>query len=140
MVSGIKTNEAVNAVYKELKNDRKIKAMILKINDQTELEVEQSWKTEEFKHEDFTSKLPADDCRFAIVDFEYETSEGRKDFKILFILWAPISCKPQKKMKYSTSVNGIVDELGAIGLLVQADSASDVTREALTGKLHDKFK
>ena len=38
MVSGIKTNDDVNAIYKQLRVDRKVKALIIKINDKTELE------------------------------------------------------------------------------------------------------
>ena len=40
MDAGIRTNEAVNSVYKQLRVDRKIKALVMKINEKTELEVE----------------------------------------------------------------------------------------------------
>lgn len=140
MVSGIKTNEDVNSVYKLLKNDRTVKAIIMKINDHTEIEVEHQWKTEEFDHEGFINKLPSDDSRFAILDFDYETQDGIKTSKIVFILWAPINCKPQKKMKYSTSVGGVVSGLGAIAINVQADSISDITSDSLKVKLLEKFK
>ena len=49
MVSGIKTNEEVNAIYKQLRVDRKIKALIIKINDKAELEVESQYPVEGFK-------------------------------------------------------------------------------------------
>ena len=42
-------------------------------------------------------------------------------------------------MKYSTSVNAIVDGLGAIALTVQADSISDISRDFLEQKVRDKF-
>ena len=139
-VSGIKTNEEVNAVYKQLRVDRKVKAIILKINDKTELEVETQFPTEGFQYSDFEAKFPQDDGRFAVIDFEYEHEDGRKDFKIIFILWCPIQCKPIKKMKYSTSVNGIVDGLGSIALSIQADGLSDVSYDKIKEKLLDKFK
>lgn len=140
MVSGIQCNEEVYSVYKLLKNDRSIKAMIMKINEKPEVIVEHQWKTAGFDHDEFINKLPSDDGRFAIMDFEYETQDGRKDFKIVFILWCPINCKPQKKMKYSTSVGGIANALGAIAINIQADSISDITYDSLKGKLLDKFK
>jgi hypothetical protein len=43
-------------------------------------------------------------------------------------------------MKYSTSVNAIVDGLGSIALQIQADDISDVTYDKIKGKLLDKFK
>ena len=36
MDAGIRTNEAVNSVYKQLRVDRKIKALVMKINEKTE--------------------------------------------------------------------------------------------------------
>ena len=140
MVSGIKTNEEVNAIYKQLRIDRKIKALIMKINDNAELEVESQYPTEGFKYEDFEAGFPSDQGRFAVIDFNYTHDDGRLDFKIIFILWAPIACKPIQKMKYSTSVNAIVDGLGSIALQIQADDISDVTYDKIKGKLLDKFK
>ena len=139
MVSGIKTNEEVLSVYKLLKNDRKLKALIIKINDKTELEVEKQYERKDFNYDDFLSGFPNDDSRFGVIDFNYTTEDGRPQEKILFILWSPINAKPLKKMKYSTSVNAIVDGLGAIALTIQADSISDITRESLEQKVSDKF-
>ena len=140
MVSGIKTNEEVNAIYKQLRIDRKIKALVLKINDQTELEVETQLTTDGFKYEDFEAAFPSDQGRFAVIDFDYDHPDGRRDFKIIFILWAPIACKPIQKMKYSTSTNAIVDGLGSIALQIQADDISDVTYDKIKQKLLEKFK
>ena len=140
MVSGITSNEAVNAIYKQLSVDRKIKALIMKINEKTELEVEAQFPVEGFKYDDFVAAFPSDHGRFAVIDFDYDHPDGRKDFKIVFILWAPINCKPIQKMKYSTSVSGIVNELGSIAFTHQADDITDVSYDKVKGKLIDKFK
>ena len=140
MVSGITSNEAVNAIYKQLRVDRKIKALIMKINEKTELEVEAQFPVEGFKYDDFVAAFPSDHGRFAVIDFDYDDPDGRKDFKIVFILWAPINCKPIQKMKYSTSVSGIVNELGSIAFTHQADDITDVSYDKVKGKLIDKFK
>ena len=140
MVSGITSNEAVNAIYKQLRVDRKIKALIMKINEKTELEIEAQFPVEGFKYDDFVAAFPSDHGRFAVIDFDYEHPDGRKDFKIVFILWAPINCKPIQKMKYSTSVSGIVNELGSIAFTHQADDITDVSYDKIKGKLIDKFK
>ena len=140
MVSSITSNEAVNAIYKQLRVDRKIKALIMKINEKTELEVEAQFPVEGFKYDDFVAAFPSDHGRFAVIDFDYDHPDGRKDFKIVFILWAPINCKPIQKMKYSTSVSGIVNELGSIAFTHQADDITDVSYDKVKGKLIDKFK
>ena len=139
MVSGIKTNEEVLSVYKLLKNDRKLKALTMKINDKTILEVEKTFERKGFNYDDFLSAFPNDDSRFGVIDCDFTTSDGRPQEKILFILWSPINAKALKKMKYSTSVNAIVDGLGAIALTIQADSISDISKESIDQKLREKF-
>ena len=139
MVSGIKTNEEVLSVYKLLKNDRKLKALTIKINDQTMLEVEKQFERKGFNYDDFLNAFPSDDSRFGVLDCDFTTLDGRPQEKILFILWSPINAKALKKMKYSTSVNAIVDGLGAISLTIQADSISDISKESIQQKLREKF-
>ena len=97
MDAGIRTNEAVNSVYKQLRVDRKIKALVMKINEKTELEVEAQFPTEGFKYDDFVAAFPSDHGRFAVIDFDYEHEDGRKDFKIVFILWLLLTVKPYKR-------------------------------------------
>ena len=75
MDAGIRTNEAVNSVYKQLIVDRKIKALVMKINEKTELEVEAQFPTEGFKYDDFVAAFPSDHGRFAVIDFDYEYEE-----------------------------------------------------------------
>ena len=139
MVSGIKTNEEVLSVYKLLKNDRKLKALTIKINDQTILEVEKQFERKGFNYDDFLNAFPSDDSRFGVLDCDFTTLDGRPQEKILFILWSPINAKALKKMKYSTSVGAIVDGLGAIALTIQADSISDISKESIQQKLREKF-
>lgn len=38
-------------------------------------------------YEDFTNSLPADECRFAVFDFDFTTSENCQKSKIFFIAW-----------------------------------------------------
>jgi hypothetical protein len=138
MVSGITTNEAVNEVYKKLRIGRTLKGIILKINEQTELEVEKEFPAKDFNHDEFVSAFPTNEGRFGIIDISYD-KEDRKDYKIVFILWCPIAAKAIQKMKYSTSVNGIIDGLGSIGAHIQADCAADISVEKIVEKLHDRF-
>ena len=51
-----------------------------------------------------------------------------------------LSISAIQKMKYSTSVNSIVDGLGSIAISIQADDITDVSYEKIKGKLLDKFK
>ena len=37
--------------------------------------------------EDFVSMLPADDCRYAIYDCNFETTDGRPGNKLVMVSW-----------------------------------------------------
>ena len=43
--------------------------------------------------DDFTADLPETDCRYAVIDVEFETDDGRPTSKIVFLSWAPDSAK-----------------------------------------------
>jgi cofilin len=38
-------------------------------------------------YEDFSASLPADECRYAVFDFDYTTLENCQKSKIVFIAW-----------------------------------------------------
>ena len=42
-------------------------------------------------YEDFTNSLPANECRYAVFDFDFTTDENCQKSKIFFIAWWAIS-------------------------------------------------
>lgn len=38
-------------------------------------------------YEAFLDLLPNDDCRYAVVDFAYQTDDGRPQNKLVFVNW-----------------------------------------------------
>eukprot|EP00124_Ichthyophonus_hoferi_P005736 Ihof_evm2s928 gene=Ihof_evmTU2s928 len=97
MASGVAVNDDVVTKYNELKIGHKFKYMVLSLSkDYTEIVVE---KTADFNttYEDFIADLPADQCRYAVYDFEFE-KEGCKLSKLLFFVWAPDDAKIKQKM------------------------------------------
>ncbi|KAL9251531.1 Actin-depolymerizing factor 1-like protein [Drosera capensis] len=47
----------------------------------------------EESYDDFTASLPADECRYAVYDFDFTTDENCQKSKIFFIAWAPDTSK-----------------------------------------------
>lgn len=41
--------------------------------------------------DEFASHLPADSCRYAIIDWDFTTNDGRPASKIAFISWSVLS-------------------------------------------------
>ena len=65
---------------------KKINYIIYNINKSlTEIDVEDSGKLDTY--DEFISKLPEDECRWAIYDFEFEKDDGSRRNKITFLSW-----------------------------------------------------
>ena len=61
-----------------------------------------------FERDGLIEALPTDEGRFVCVDFGCENDDGIKVYKIIAILYCPISAKAAKKMMYSTTYGRLV--------------------------------
>ncbi|XP_038875922.1 actin-depolymerizing factor 7 isoform X2 [Benincasa hispida] len=89
--------------FLELKAKRNYRFIIFKI-EQQEVVVEKLGKPDE-TYEDFTGSLPADECRYAVFDFDFITDENCQKSKIFFI-----ACS---KDRFKRELDGIQFELQA---------------------------
>lgn len=71
--------------FLELKAKRNYRFIVFKI-EQQEVVVEKLGNPDE-TYEDFTGSLPADECRYAVFDFDFITDENCQKSKIFFIAW-----------------------------------------------------
>ena len=71
--------------FVELKAKRNYRFIIFKIEDE-EVVVEKLGSPDE-AYEDFTESLPANECRYAVYDFDFITDENCQKSKIFFIAW-----------------------------------------------------
>lgn len=71
--------------FLELKSKRNYRFIIFKIENQTVV-VEKLGNPDE-TYEDFAESLPADECRYAVFDFDFITAENCQKSKIFFIAW-----------------------------------------------------
>ncbi|MES1909342.1 MAG: hypothetical protein MHM6MM_002097 [Cercozoa sp. M6MM] len=55
-------------------------------------------------HEDFVNAVPSFDCRYAIYDYEYCSTDGRKTSKLFFINWSPLNATPRAKIRYTQAM------------------------------------
>ena len=63
----------------------------------------------DFKWEELLEEFPEDDCRFAIVNFRFDTDETppRHVSKMLFVYWVGPKSKVKSKMVYSFKTNNL---------------------------------
>merc|ERR1712031_108595 len=64
--------------------------------------------------DEFVKKLPEEDCRYAVLDVEVETSSGAKNNKIVFISWSDDNAPIKTKFLYSSSSNNFKKNLSGV--------------------------
>ena len=97
--------------FNELKLKHSFKYIIYALNSsQTEIEVVKKGD-KDASYDSFLEELPENDCRYAIFDYEFE-DDGRKQSKILFVVWAPDTAKIKPKMLYASSKANFKKKLG----------------------------
>jgi len=61
--------------------------------------------------DEFVAMLPADDCRYAVFDMAFTTTDGRPGNKLVSIAWAPDTAKVKAKMVYAGSKDALTRAL-----------------------------
>lgn len=73
--------------FLELKAKRTYRFIVFKIEEkQKQVVVEKVGEPNE-SYEDFAGSLPADECRYAVYDFDFVTEENCQKSRIFFIAW-----------------------------------------------------
>lgn len=71
--------------FLDLKTKRNYRFIVFKIDGQ-QVVVEKLGSPDE-SYDDFTASLPADECRYAVFDFDFTTKENVQKSKIVFVAW-----------------------------------------------------
>ncbi|XP_029467966.1 cofilin-2-like [Rhinatrema bivittatum] len=92
-------------------------------------------KTVDDPYQDFIKLLPKNDCRYALYDANYATTETRKE-DLVFLFWAP-DCAPLKsKMIYASSKDALKKKCPGIKHEWQVNNMEDIQDR---GSLADKL-
>lgn len=84
--SGVGVRDDAIEVFQDLKLKKKYKYIIYKLSDDNkEIIVEKT--VGESSYDDFVSSLPAEECRYCVYDFHYETDGEGTRHKLLFYVW-----------------------------------------------------
>ncbi|KAL9164517.1 hypothetical protein ABFS82_06G109300 [Erythranthe guttata] len=96
--------------FLELKAKRNYRFIVFRIEGQ-QVVVDKLGCPDE-SYEDFTSSLPSDECRYAVFDFDFITTENCQKSKIFFIAWSPDTSIVRMKMVYASSKRQIQKGIG----------------------------
>eukprot|EP00033_Pygsuia_biforma_P000011 GCRY01000015.1.p2 GENE.GCRY01000015.1~~GCRY01000015.1.p2 ORF type:complete len:138 (+),score=36.17 GCRY01000015.1:75-488(+) len=134
MASGVGVSDECITKFQELKLSHSLRYVIFKLNDDHSEVIVEKDAAPEASYDEFTGSLPADDCRYAVYDYEFEF-EGAKRNKILFVVWAPDNAKVKSKMLYASSKDNLRKKFVGIGCEVQATDMSEIDEAEVNEKV-----
>ncbi|KAI3508604.1 hypothetical protein L1887_23613 [Cichorium endivia] len=124
--SGMAVHDECKLKFLDLKAKRTFRFIIYKIEEkQKQVMVEKVGEPAE-SYEDFTACLPADECRYAVYDFDFVTAENCQKSRIFFIAWSPDTARVRSKMIYASSKDRFKRELDGIQIELQATDPTEV--------------
>eukprot|EP00762_Andalucia_godoyi_P008229 ANDGO_02962.mRNA.1 Actophorin len=82
---------------------------------------------------DFVEKLPKDDCRYAVYDYNFDY-EGNPRNKLVFVMWSPDNAKIKSKMLYAASKDNIKKALDGIQIELQATDAAEIEEDKMLNR------
>uniref|UniRef100_A0A7S2XQT8 ADF-H domain-containing protein n=1 Tax=Attheya septentrionalis TaxID=420275 RepID=A0A7S2XQT8_9STRA len=80
-------------------------------------------------YEDFCEALPENDCRYGLLDLDFETADGRPTSKLVLLQWNPDNAKIKSKILYAGSKEALKASMPGIGIQVQANDHSELSME-----------
>ena len=80
-------------------------------------------------YDDFCEDLPTDDCRYGLIDVEFNTDDGRPTSKLVMIAWNPDTAPIKSKMMYSGSKEAIKRVLVGVGVQINATDSQELDFE-----------
>ncbi|KAK9123196.1 hypothetical protein Sjap_012798 [Stephania japonica] len=134
--SGIAVHDECKLKFLELKAKRTYRFIVFKIEEkqkQKQVIVEKVGEPAE-SYEDFTATLPADECRYAVYDFDFVTAENCQKSRIFFIAWSPDTSKVRSKMIYASSKDRFKRELDGIQVELQATDPTEMGLDVIRSR------
>ncbi|XP_057524661.1 actin-depolymerizing factor 4 [Amaranthus tricolor] len=132
--SGMAVDDACRLKFLELKSKRTHRFIIFKIEEKQKQVIVEKVGEPSQSYEDFTSSLPADECRYAVYDFDFVTAENCQKSRIFFIAWSPDTAKVRSKMIYASSKDRFKRELDGIQVELQATDPSEMDMDVIKSR------
>ncbi|XP_039021589.1 actin-depolymerizing factor 1-like [Hibiscus syriacus] len=123
--SGMDVHDDCKLRFLELKAKRTNRFIVFRIEEKQKQVVVEKLGEPTDSYEDFTASLPADECGYAVYDFDFVTNENCQKSRIFFIAWSPDTSKVRSKMIYASSKDRFKRELDGIQVELQATDPTE---------------
>lgn len=84
--------------------------------------------------EEFVTLLPENDGRFVLVDFDYDSVDGRACDKLFLVTWIPEYSNAKHKMIYSTTKAAVQSSFQGIADCLNVTGVDEFTEEIMLAK------
>jgi cofilin len=128
--TGVVVDDVVATTFQAFKlgQGEKLRYYVYKIENKSKIVIDK--KGEKAKtFDDFCGELPEDDCRYGLIDIDFETVDGRPTSKLVFITWNPDTASVRNKMLYSGSKEALKTALNGVSIHINATDASELDWE-----------
>ncbi|KAL6124225.1 hypothetical protein ACLB2K_076740 [Fragaria x ananassa] len=132
--SGMAVHDDCKLKFLELKAKRNHRFIVFKIEEKIQQVIVEKIGDPDESYEDFTNSIPADECRYAVYDFDFTTEENCQKSKIFFISWSPDTSRVRSKMLYASSKDRFKRELEGIQVELQATDPTEMSLDVIKGR------
>ncbi|XP_042512915.1 actin-depolymerizing factor-like isoform X1 [Macadamia integrifolia] len=132
--SGMAVNDECKLKFLELKAKRNYRFIVFRIEEKIQQVMVEKLGLPEESYEDFADSLPANECRYAVFDFDFITDENCQKSKIFFIAWSPDIARVRSKMLYASSKDRFKRELDGIQVELQATDPSEMSLDIIKSR------
>ncbi|KAJ4911006.1 Actin-depolymerizing factor 4 [Raphanus sativus] len=134
--SGMAVHDDCKLRFLELKAKRTHRFIVYKIEEKQKQVVVEKVGEPIQTYEEFAASLPAEECRYAIYDFDFVTAENCQKSKIFFIAWCPDVAKVRSKMIYASSKDRFKRELDGIQVELQATDPTEMDLDVFKSRVN----
>ncbi len=129
--TGIEIPDDLIRQYDEMRFEKKVQGMILKIQDGR---VVLERRTEE-PFEQLVQSLPDNEPRYVLYDFPIKNRVGLDDTRMLFLFWMPMESPVRLRMSYAGTKKSIVSSFSGITTQIQEDDKKSLTMEKVKAEI-----
>ncbi|KAF9674773.1 hypothetical protein SADUNF_Sadunf10G0161800 [Salix dunnii] len=132
--SGMAVHDDCKLRFLDLKAKRTFRFIVFKIEEKQKQVIVEKLGEPADSYEDFTASLPADECRYAVYDFDYVTEENCQKSRIVFVAWSPDTARVRSKMIYASSKDRFKRELDGIQIELQATDPTEMGLDVIRSR------
>ncbi|CAB4282513.1 unnamed protein product [Prunus armeniaca] len=132
--SGFAVDDDCKLKFLELKAKRTYRFIVFKIEEEQKQVIVEKLGEPAESYENFTASLPADECRYAVYDFDFVTEENCQKSRIFFIAWSPDTSRVRSKMIYASSKDRFKRELDGIQVELQATDPTEIGLDVIKSR------